>query len=70
LREGDGVPVRVVDDNDAEVMPGEVREVVTRSDCVMEGYWENPTANAETLRGGWLHAGKFAGVTTDRRGGR
>jgi long-chain acyl-CoA synthetase len=30
---------------------------VTRSDCVMEGYWGNPSANAETLRGAWLHTG-------------
>jgi len=36
---------------------GEVGEVVTRSDCIMEGYWNNPVASAETLRGGWLHTG-------------
>jgi len=23
----------------------------------MEGYWDNPDASAETLRGGWLHTG-------------
>ena len=26
--------------------PGEIGEVVTRSDCVMQGYWNNPEANA------------------------
>jgi len=57
-----GVLVRVVDDNDDEAMPGEVGEVVTRSDCVMEGYWENPAANDETLRGGWLHTGDLGSM--------
>ena len=57
-----GVLVRVVDDNDVELPPGEVGEVVTKSDCVMAGYWENPAANAETLRGGWLHTGDLGSM--------
>jgi acyl-CoA synthetase (AMP-forming)/AMP-acid ligase II len=60
-----GVLVRVVDDNDDELPPGEVGEVVTSSDCVMEGYWENPAANAETLRGGWLHTGDLGSIDED-----
>ncbi|HEV8681105.1 MAG TPA: AMP-binding protein, partial [Stellaceae bacterium] len=60
-----GVLVRVVDDDDTELPPGEVGEVVTRSDCVMEGYWQNPAANAETLRGGWLHTGDLGSIDED-----
>jgi long-chain acyl-CoA synthetase len=52
-----GVEVRVVDDADRELPVGEVGEIVTRSDCVMSGYWMNPEATASTLRGGWLHTG-------------
>jgi acyl-CoA synthetase (AMP-forming)/AMP-acid ligase II len=52
-----GVLVKVVDDHDRELPSGEVGEVVTRSDCVMEGYWNNPAASEEALRGGWLHTG-------------
>jgi acyl-CoA synthetase (AMP-forming)/AMP-acid ligase II len=52
-----GVLVKVVDDRDRDLPNGEVGEVVTRSDCVMEGYWNNPAATGETLRGGWLHTG-------------
>ena len=44
---------------------GEVGEVVTRSDCVMEGYWNNPAATAETLRGGWLHTGDLGSFDED-----
>jgi acyl-CoA synthetase (AMP-forming)/AMP-acid ligase II len=54
--------VRVVDDQDQDLPPGEVGEVITRSDCVMEGYWNNPKASAETLRGGWLHTGDLGSL--------
>ncbi|HWA38361.1 MAG TPA: AMP-binding protein, partial [Burkholderiales bacterium] len=52
-----GVEVKVVDGEDRELPPGEIGEVVTRSDCVMAGYWRNPEATAQALRGGWLHTG-------------
>jgi long-chain acyl-CoA synthetase len=60
-----GVLVKVVDDRDHELPPGEIGEVVTRSDCVMAGYWENPDATAETLRGGWLHTGDLGSFDED-----
>jgi long-chain acyl-CoA synthetase len=60
-----GVLVRIVDDDDHEVPPGEIGEVITCSDCVMEGYWQNPEANAETLRGGWLHTGDLGSMDED-----
>src|SRR4051794_30246695 len=40
-----GVLVKVVDESDRELPPGEIGEIVTRSECVMEGYWRNPEAN-------------------------
>jgi long-chain acyl-CoA synthetase len=52
-----GVEVKVVDAEDRELPPGEVGEIVTRSDCVMAGYWGNPQASAKALHGGWLHTG-------------
>jgi long-chain acyl-CoA synthetase len=60
-----GVLVKVVDEHDRELPPGEIGEIVTRSDCVMEGYWENPAATAETLRGGWLHTGDLGSFDED-----
>jgi long-chain acyl-CoA synthetase len=60
-----GVLVRVVDEDDRQVPWGEIGEVITRSDCVMDGYWQNPDANAETLRGGWLHTGDLGSVDED-----
>jgi len=60
-----GVLVKVVDEHDRELPPGEIGEIVTRSDCVMEGYWENSAASDETLRGGWLHTGDIGSFDED-----
>lgn len=51
------VEVRVVDPDDREVPTGEIGEILVRGDVVMAGYWDQPDATAETLRGGWLHTG-------------
>ena len=57
-----GVEVRVVDDEDRDLPPGVVGEILTRSDCVMAGYWQNAEATAKTLRGGWLHTGDLGSL--------
>jgi long-chain acyl-CoA synthetase len=60
-----GVLVRVVDEADRDLPPGEIGEVVTRSDCVMAGYWRNPEASAAALRRGWLHTGDLGSLDAD-----
>ena len=57
-----GVDVKVFDAQDRELPPGEVGEIVTRSECVMAGYWQDPKATAQTLRGGWLHTGDLGSL--------
>jgi acyl-CoA synthetase (AMP-forming)/AMP-acid ligase II len=59
------VEVRVVDEDDRELGVGEVGEVVVRGDVVMAGYWNQPAATAETLRGGWLHTGDVGSFDAD-----
>lgn len=61
-----GVEVAVFDADDRELPPGETGEIVTRSDCVMAGYWDNEAATAKALRGGWLHTGDVGSL--DERG--
>ena len=60
-----GVEVRVVDDEDRELPPGEVGEVIARSDLCMSGYYNNPEASAVTLRGGWLHTGDLGSIDAE-----
>jgi fatty-acyl-CoA synthase len=62
-----GVEMRVVDANDQDV-PADgqsIGEIIVRGDGVMEGYWRQPEASAEALRGGWFHTGDMATLNQD-----
>ncbi len=61
-----GVEIRIVDENDEPLPPGEIGEIVMRGPLLMNGYWNLPQATAEALHGGWMHSGD-AGVM-DRDG--
>ena len=57
-----GVEVKIVGEQDNELPAGETGEIVTRSDCVMAGYWKNREATANAIRGGWLHTGDLGSL--------
>ena len=60
-----GVEMRVVDADGAELPAGEIGEIVIRGHGVMKGYWGNSQATAETIRDGWLSTGDLARVNED-----
>ncbi|MCP4694387.1 MAG: AMP-binding protein [Desulfobacterales bacterium] len=49
--------VRLVDDNDNTVAPGEVGEIAMKGPMIFKGYWSLPNDNQEAFRGGWHHTG-------------
>lgn len=52
--------VRIVDQDDQDVPPGEVGEIIARPMNVMDGYYKDPEQTAKTLKNGWLHTGDLA----------
>jgi len=61
-----GVHVRVVDDKDNDVKPGEVGEIIVRSKHIMAEFWHKPDETAAAIVGGWLHTGDMG--TYDEKG--
>ncbi|MBI5967854.1 MAG: long-chain fatty acid--CoA ligase, partial [Deltaproteobacteria bacterium] len=60
-----GLAIKIFDEQDREVPVGEIGEVVIRGPAVMKGYFNNPEATAETLKGGWLHTGDLGKMDED-----
>lgn len=65
-----GKPVKNMElkivDGDGNTLPqGEKGEICIYGENVMLGYWNNPTATAETLKNGWLHTGDMGYVDKD-----
>lgn len=67
-----GIPIsdtlcRIVDINDGktDVPIGESGELLIKGPQVMNGYWQQPDATAETLTNGWLHTGDIATMDED-----
>ena len=57
-----GVELRVVDSQDHDVPRDgkSIGEIIARSDGVMQGYWQQPEATEQAMRGGWFHTGDMA----------
>jgi crotonobetaine/carnitine-CoA ligase len=58
---GQPIPYRevsIVDEDDVDVLPGDVGEIVLkRGQGMMKGYYKDPEATAHAFRGGWFHSG-------------
>jgi fatty-acyl-CoA synthase len=59
--------LRVVDEAGSEV-PADgltMGEIIVRGNAVMQGYYQNPEATAESIRAGWFYSGDAALVHPD-----
>jgi acyl-CoA synthetase (AMP-forming)/AMP-acid ligase II len=52
-----GARIRLIDENGADVADGEAGELLVRGVNVFAGYWNDPQATEESLKGGWYHTG-------------
>ncbi|PKN63353.1 MAG: long-chain fatty acid--CoA ligase [Deltaproteobacteria bacterium HGW-Deltaproteobacteria-15] len=52
-----GVQVRIVGQDDRDVGPGEVGELIVRSKGTMQEWWHKPDDTRETIVDGWVHTG-------------
>lgn len=63
-----GAKVRLVDENDCEVAPGEVGELIVQADSpwsLNSGYFRDPAGTARAWRNGWFHTGDAFRVNED-----
>jgi len=51
------VLLRIVDEQDRDVAPGEAGEIIVKGPNIFAGYWNKPAETAEAMRGGWFHTG-------------
>ena len=49
--------IRLVDEADRDVAPGQPGELAMRGPTLFSGYWGNPEATRKDFRGGWFHMG-------------
>jgi crotonobetaine/carnitine-CoA ligase len=64
-----GWDVRIVDDDDNEVAPGEQGEFIARSNKMFvgtTGYYNKPEATLELFQNGWIHTGDLGRMDADR----
>jgi non-ribosomal peptide synthetase component E (peptide arylation enzyme) len=54
-----GMGVRILDEKDVEVPPGEEGEICCHGPGVMLGYWQDPERTASVLKDGWFHSGDY-----------
>jgi long-chain acyl-CoA synthetase len=60
------ISVRIVDDDDVELPPGKIGEIVEKGDVFsVHRYWNRPEINASVYRGGWFHSGDLGYVDED-----
>lgn len=51
------VDLIIADENDKEVPPNTVGQILARGKNIMTGYWHLPEQTAEALKDGWYHTG-------------
>ena len=59
------VQTRVVDENNMDLPPGQVGEIIANSRHRMKEYWNNPEETKKKIVDGWLHTGDMGYYDND-----
>ncbi|RJR40782.1 MAG: long-chain-fatty-acid--CoA ligase [Desulfobacteraceae bacterium] len=57
--------IKVIGKNGSEAEPGEVGEIILRSEAMMTGYWRMPDETTQKIKDGWLYTGDLGKVDQD-----
>ena len=60
-----GVELRVVNEKNEEIEPGETGEIIAKGDNIMQGYFSDAADTEKTIRNGWLYTGDIGTVDKD-----
>jgi acyl-CoA synthetase (AMP-forming)/AMP-acid ligase II len=60
-----GTQIAILNDEWRAMAAGEVGEVAVRGDSVVDGYLDNPEANATSFRDGWFRTGDLGSLSED-----
>jgi long-chain acyl-CoA synthetase len=60
-----GAQLKIVDENEQDLPPGETGEICIKSPSLMSGYWNRPEETEKTLKGGWLLTGDIGHLDDD-----
>jgi long-chain acyl-CoA synthetase len=59
------VKIKIVDENGAELPPGELGEIAIKGPNVMKGYFNRPEETAQVIRDGWFLSGDIGKLDSD-----
>ncbi len=59
-----GVGLKIIDEKGRELPRNQAGEIILRG-CLMDGYYNNPQATAEVIKGGWYYTGDIGKIDED-----
>ncbi|MBT4162141.1 MAG: AMP-binding protein [Gammaproteobacteria bacterium] len=62
-----GTQIRIVDDEERKLSQNQVGQILIRNPQLFSGYWKDPVATEEVMKGGWYHTGDMGYLDDEGR---